>query len=139
METGLKILNYFSAVKIIWMIENNTQIKQDLLKNECLFGNVDSWIIFNLTKGLHYTDITNASRTLLMDIRTGKWSESLCQKMNIPINSLPEIKDSSDFFGICKDEELKGIPITGVLGDQQASCLGHLLDVGQAKCTYGTG
>lgn len=104
-----------------------------------MFGNVDSWLLWQLT-GEHLTDVTNASRTLLMDLETLEWDPFLCKFFKIPMSILPKIKSSADFFGNIKSGPLAGIPITGVIGDQNAALVGHhCLDIGQAKVTYGTG
>ncbi|KAF7281665.1 hypothetical protein GWI33_004442 [Rhynchophorus ferrugineus] len=114
-------------------------------ENRCLFGNVDSWLVWNLTGGvkggLHITDCTNASRTMLMNIETLKWDPQLCKIFNIPMNILPEIRSSSEIYGyIAESLILSGVPISGVLGDQQAALVGQLcFNIGQAKSTYGTG
>jgi len=104
-----------------------------------LFGTIDSWLIWNLT-GQHVTDVTNASRTYLMDLQKFSWHPELLDKFNIPAKCLPKILNNSDEFGSVQKGPLKGIPITGCLGDQHAAALGHgLLESGQAKNTYGTG
>lgn len=142
-KTGLPLSTYFSGPKIKWLIENNDEIKKDLTSEKVLFGNIDSWLIWNLTGGVnggvHFTDVTNASRTLLMDLMTLDWDDGLLRILDIPKNILPEIKPSSSHFG---DFVLEGktIPITGNLGDQQAALFGQVcFDPGNAKNTYGTG
>ncbi|XP_076262778.1 glycerol kinase 3-like isoform X1 [Rhynchophorus ferrugineus] len=142
---GLPVSTYFSALKIKWMMDNIPEVKKAMNENRCLFGNVDSWLVWNLTGGvkggLHITDCTNASRTMLMNIETLKWDPQLCKIFNIPMNILPEIRSSSEIYGyIAESLILSGVPISGVLGDQQAALVGQLcFNIGQAKSTYGTG
>lgn len=142
-KTGLPLATYFSGPKIKWLIENNDEIKKDLATGQVLFGNIDSWLIWNLTGGVnggvHYTDVTNASRTLLMDLEKLDWDDRLLEILDIPKNILPEIKPSAFHYG---DLVLDGdeIPITGDLGDQQAALFGQVcFEPGNAKNTYGTG
>ena len=142
-KTGLPIATYFSGPKIKWLIENDEQIKQDIKKGRGLFGNIDSWLIWNLTGGInggvHYTDVTNASRTMLMNLATLDWDDELLEILDIPREMLPEIKPSCSKFG---DLEFNKsiIPISGVLGDQQAALFGQVcFDPGDIKNTYGTG
>jgi len=142
--TGLPIANYFSGLKIKWLLENIDGLFEKASKGEILFGNIDSWLIWNLTGGInggkHITDVTNASRTMLMDLAKLSWSNEILEKMNIPIRMLPEIKPSSDVYGYASIEGIKGIPIAGDLGDQQAALFGQTgFEAGDAKNTYGTG
>lgn len=142
-KTGLPIATYFSGPKINWIIDNNPLLQKDLLKNEVCFGNIDSWLIWNLTGGTnggsHLTDVTNASRTMLMDLRTLDWDNELLEFLGIPCAILPQIKPSSSFFGNTTDL-LPGTPICGDLGDQQAALFGQAcFNPGDAKNTYGTG
>uniref|UniRef100_A0A6B2L249 glycerol kinase n=1 Tax=Arcella intermedia TaxID=1963864 RepID=A0A6B2L249_9EUKA len=155
-ECGLPISTYFSATKLKHKMDTDPQIKK-LIKNEqCKFGTVDSWVIWNLTGGpfggVHVTDVTNASRTMLMNLDSLSWSPTLCSSFSIPLGILPQIKPSSDFFGLMNFSErdlaakfnnlheLSGIPINGVIGDQQSALVGqNCLKEGQAKTTYGTG
>mmetsp|Transcript_136 Transcript_136/g.178 ORF Transcript_136/g.178 Transcript_136/m.178 type:complete len:507 (+) Transcript_136:16-1536(+) len=139
---GLPISTYFSATKIMWLIENVPSVRTAIEKGNCLFGTVDSWLIWKLTGGVHATDVTNASRTMLMDLTTGKWNASLCETLSIPIQILPPIRSSSEIFGRISTilPELQGVPISGVVGDQQAALIGHgCFEKGEAKNTYGTG
>ena len=137
-KTGLPIATYFSLSKILWLIRNVPEVEKNLEINNVCFGTIDSWLIFKLT-GEHLTDVTNASRTLLLNIETGEWSEKLLESLDIPITSLPKIKPSLSNFGT-NNEILKNVPITAVLGDQQASLFGHnCLSKGEIKNTYGTG
>jgi len=137
-KTGLPVATYFSLSKIIWLIKNVPDIKKSLNDNDVIFGTVDTWIIFKLT-GTLQTDVTNASRTLMFDIESLRWNENILNKYNIPIDSLASVKPSLFDFGISKNI-LKDIPITAVMGDQQASLFGqHCFTKGNVKNTYGTG
>ncbi|XP_032680803.1 glycerol kinase-like [Odontomachus brunneus] len=139
---GLPMSPYFSALKIRWLIDNVPRVKQAVDANKCAFGTVDTWLIWNLTKGqLHITDVSNASRTMLMNIETLKWDSLLCRFFGIPQHILPEIRSSAEIYGhISNPEVLAGIAIAGCVGDQQGALLGQLcLKPGQAKATYGTG
>nr|CAH7767893.1 unnamed protein product [Callosobruchus chinensis] len=144
-QCGLPVSTYFSALKIKWMMDNVKGVKEAIKEGRCLFGNVDTWLVWNLTGGvkggLHITDVTNASRTMLMNIETLKWDPQLCKVFDIPMDILPEIRSSSEIYGyIQKVTKLSGIPISGILGDQQAALVGQMcFKMGQAKSTYGTG
>ena len=142
-KTGLPIATYFSGPKIKWLIENSDEIKQGLNNDQVLFGNIDSWLVWNLTGGknggVHYTDVTNASRTMLMNLETLDWDDELLEILNIPREILPEIKPSISDFGEINWNDCQ-IPISGVLGDQQAALFGQVcFDPGDTKNTYGTG
>ncbi|KAJ8959431.1 hypothetical protein NQ318_022123, partial [Aromia moschata] len=127
------------------MMDNVEEIRKAMEEGRCLFGNVDTWLVWNLTGGvkggLHITDVTNASRTMLMNIDTLKWDPQLCKVFDIPMDILPEIRSSSEIYGYITDvTKLAGIPISGILGDQQAALVGQMcFNIGQAKSTYGTG
>ncbi|KAK2586777.1 hypothetical protein KPH14_011804 [Odynerus spinipes] len=139
---GLPMSPYFSALKIRWLIDNIPRVKQAVEAQKCAFGTIDTWLIWNLTKGqLHMTDVSNASRTMLMNIETLKWDPLLCRFFGIPQHILPEIKSSAEVYAtISNPDILAGIPIAGCVGDQQGALLGQLcLKPGQAKATYGTG
>lgn len=141
---GLPVSPYFSALKLKWLLENVPRVQKALEEKRCMFGTIDSWLIWNLTGatnfGVHVTDVTNASRTMLMNIATLKWDPTLLSFFNIPANILPEIKSSSEIYGYIQDEILLGVPISGCLGDQQSALVGQMcLQRGQAKSTYGTG
>ena len=136
-KTGLPVATYFSLSKILWLIRNVPDIQKTLDTDVC-FGTIDSWLIYNLT-GNYYTDVTNASRTLLYDLYKMEWSNDLLRKLNIPINSLPEVKPSFSNFGELK-EIIPGVPVTAILGDQQAALFGqNCIKKGDVKNTYGTG
>ena len=137
-KTGLPIATYFSLSKIIWLLRNVDEVQNARLDDDLCFGTIDSWLIFKLT-GEHVTDVTNASRTLLMDLKTLDWLENVIDLLDIPYNSLPAIKPSLYLFGT-NEEILKNVPITAVLGDQQASLFGqNCISSGDVKNTYGTG
>ena len=138
--TGLIIDSYFSATKIKWLLENINGAKERADKGELLFGTIDSWIIWNLTEGKsHVTDATNASRTMIFDIKKNTWSSSLLKLFEIPEHILPEVKNCADDFGTTS--KFGGeIKIGGVAGDQQAAAIGQAcLNAGSVKSTYGTG
>lgn len=138
--TGLELDPYFSATKIKWILENIQDAKKYIKKNNLIFGTIDTWILWNLTKGKsHLTDITNASRTMLFDSKNEQWSDEMLRIFNIPKNILPNVVENSYNFGFT---ELFGgsISIGGMAGDQQAATIGQAcFDKGQSKSTYGTG
>ena len=137
-NTGLPIATYFSLSKILWLIRNVPDVKKNLEIDNVCFGTIDSWLLYKLTNQ-HLTDVTNASRTLLLNIETGEWSNKILETLNIPNSSLPKIKPSLSYFGT-NEKILKNVAITAVLGDQQASLFGHnCLSKGEIKNTYGTG
>jgi glycerol kinase len=139
--TGLPISTYFSASKLIWLLENVPGLREKAEKGDALFGNMDTWLIWKLTDGLHVTDVTNASRTNLMDLKTLQWDEGILKCLNIPRAMLPEIRSSSEVYAHGKAGScLEGVPIAGDLGDQQAALFGQTcFSPGEAKNTYGTG
>lgn len=142
-KTGLPLANYFSGPKIQWILEHDPNAKQDAQKGVVLFGNMDTWLIWNLTGGtqggVHVTDVTNASRTLLMDIHSLQWDQSMLDLMHIPTSLLPRIASSSEIYGYTLDI-LPRVPIAGDLGDQQAALFGQgCYQPGDVKNTYGTG
>lgn len=126
---GLPISTYFSAVKLRWLHDNVQVVKKAMSENRCLFGTVDTWLIWNLTGGInggvHVTDVTNASRTMLMNIESLKWDPVLIKFFGIPSAVLPRIKSSSEVYGCCKDGPLSGIKLSGCLGDQQSALIGQ--------------
>ena len=141
-KTGLFIDPYFSATKIKWILENVKESKKLLKSNNLLFGTVDTFLIWKLTKGKkHLTEATNASRTMLFNINNNKWDKEILKKLNISKNILPEVKNSADNFGITNKKIVgKEIPISAVLGDQQAAAVGQAcFEKGSVKSTYGTG
>jgi len=141
-KTGLFIDPYFSATKIKWILKNIKDSKKLLKSNNLLFGTVDTFLIWKLTKGKkHLTEATNASRTMLFNINNNKWDKEILKKLNIPKNILPEVKNSADNFGITNKKVVgKEIPISAVLGDQQAAAVGQAcFEKGSIKSTYGTG
>ena len=141
-KTGLLIDPYFSGTKIRWIIQNIPKAKKLLKKKQLLFGTIDTFILWRLTKGrTHATDATNASRTMLYNINTNQWDKQILRSLKIPHHILPAIKNSSDFFGNTdKSITAKSYSITGVVGDQQAAAIGQCcFDKGSVKSTYGTG
>lgn len=141
---GLPITSYFSAVKLRWLLDTVPAVSEAMRAGNLLFGTVDTWLVWNLTGGvnggLHITDVTNASRTMLMNLSTLQWDDYLCRFFDIPKSVLPEIRSSSEVYGHLTSGALKGVPISGILGDQQAALVGQTcLQQGQAKNTYGTG
>lgn len=137
-RTGLPLATYFSGPKIKWILDNIPGTRQRAEKGELLFGNMDSWVLWNLT-GAHVTDVTNASRTLLMDLTTLDWDDEILSILGIPRVMMPEIRSSSEVYGNAKGG-LGGVPLAGDLGDQQAALFGQTcFNPGEAKNTYGTG
>ncbi|GIW23062.1 MAG: glycerol kinase 2 [Candidatus Sericytochromatia bacterium] len=141
-KTGLITDAYFSGTKIKWLLDNISGLKEKAKNNEILFGTIDTWLLYNLTKGKsHYTDVSNASRTMLYNIHTLEWDKEILQMLDIPYSILPEVKPSSFIYGYL-DKEFLGleIPISGIAGDQQSALFGQTcFQEGQAKNTYGTG
>ncbi len=144
--SGLPASPYFSASKMKWLIENSLAVRDAKADGSLVFGTMDTWLLWNLTGGadggVFATDVTNASRTLLMDIENLAWSEELLEIFNIPKSTLPTIKSSSEIYGHTKKDGVFGseISIAGILGDQQAAMVGQgCFEVGDSKCTYGTG
>jgi glycerol kinase len=135
-RTGLVLDPYFSGTKLAWILDNVPNARARADKGELAFGTVDSWLVWKLTEGrAHVTDPSNASRTLLFNINTGEWDSELLKILNVPASLLPEVRSSSEVYG-----EMKGIPIAGIAGDQQAALFGQLCtEPGLAKNTYGTG
>jgi glycerol kinase len=139
-KTGLVVDAYFSATKMRWFLQNNPEAKTLAKAGQLAFGTIDSWLLWNLTRGLvHATDVSNASRTMLFNITEGRWDKELMKLIGIPTSTLPEVKPSSGFFG---ETTLLGgrIPIAGMAGDQQAALFGQVCTKpGMVKNTYGTG
>lgn len=143
-KCGLPLATYFSATKLSWLLENVEDVKAAAENGTLMFGTVDTWLVWNLTGGVssgrHVTDVTNASRTMLMNINTLKWDDSLLKFFNVPASTLPSIQASSSDFGTIKTGHLSGVKILGVVGDQQAALLGQgCVNKGETKNTYGTG
>lgn len=143
-KTGLPLATYFSGLKIQWLLENVEGLREEAENGNAIFGNMDTFVAWNLTGGanggLHITDVTNASRTQLMNLETQSWDEEILELLNIPKAMLPEIKPSSMKYGEIKSETLTGVPLSGILGDQQAALVGQTcFKPGEAKNTYGTG
>jgi len=141
-RTGLIVDPYFSLTKLIWLLRNNSDLRKKIEKGEVGFGTVDTFLLYKLTKGKSFlTDFSNASRTMMFNINNLKWDEEILNEFDIPKNILPDVKMSSSLFGITDKEIIGGeIPITSLIGDQQASLFGQLcLEEGMVKNTYGTG
>lgn len=143
-KTGLPLATYFSGLKIQWLLENIEGLRKDAEEGIAIFGNIDTFLVWNLTgginNGLHITDVTNASRTQLMNLSTLMWDNEILDKLAIPKAMLPEIKPSSMNYGTIVAEPLQGVPLAGILGDQQAALVGQTcFKPGEAKNTYGTG
>ncbi|XP_037072166.1 LOW QUALITY PROTEIN: glycerol kinase-like [Pollicipes pollicipes] len=141
---GLPISTYFSALKLRWLLDSVPEVAAALRDGTLMFGTVDTWLVWNLTGGvnggLYITDVTNASRTMLMNIATLQWDDYLCGFFDIPKSILPEIRSCSEIYGHLTSGALSGVPVSGILGDQQAALVGQMcLKQGQAKNTYGTG
>jgi glycerol kinase len=143
-RTGLPLSTYFSALKLGWLLENVSGARRQAESGELLFGNIDSFLLWKLTgaenNGLHATDVTNASRTQLMNLNTLEWDDELLRAFSIPRQVLPQIRSSSEIYGHIAQGPLKGVAIAGILGDQQAALVGQTcFRSGEAKNTYGTG
>jgi glycerol kinase len=143
-KVGLPLATYFSGPKVRWILDNVDGARDKAEAGDLAFGNIDTWLIWNLTGGtnggLHITDVTNASRTMLMDLKTLSWDEDIAGTIGVPTSMLPEIRASSDVYGEVSSGGFQGIQIAGDLGDQQAATFGQAcFDVGEAKNTYGTG
>ncbi|MBM3153406.1 MAG: glycerol kinase GlpK, partial [Chloroflexi bacterium] len=137
-KTGLPLATYFSGPKVKWILDNVSGAREKAEAGELLFGNMDTWVIWNLSSA-HVTDVSNASRTLLMDLKTLDWDEEILQLLGIPRSMLPKIRSSSEVYGTARGS-LGGVPVAGDLGDQQAALFGQTCyATGEAKNTYGTG
>jgi glycerol kinase len=140
---GLPLATYFSGPKARWLLDNVDGLRERAERGEIKFGTIDTWLIWKLTGGpdggVHATDVTNASRTMLMNLRTGQWDDSILSAMGVPRAMLPEIRSSAEAYGTGRGV-LEGVPVASALGDQQAALFGQCCyDVGDAKNTYGTG
>ncbi|MBG6058573.1 glycerol kinase [Cryobacterium sp. MP_M5] len=144
-QVGLPLATYFSGTKIVWILENVEGARAKADAGQLMFGTTDSWVLWNLTGGLeggvHATDVTNASRTMFMDLETLQWDDDILAAFDVPRSMLPEIRSSSEVYGIASGHSLlRETPIAGILGDQQAATFGQAaFDQGEAKNTYGTG
>ncbi|HSK26018.1 MAG TPA: glycerol kinase GlpK [Jiangellales bacterium] len=144
-KVGLPLATYFSGPKVRWILDNVEGAREKAEAGDLVFGNMDTWVLWNMTGGpeggVHVTDVTNASRTMLMDLSTLSWDEEIAGEMGIPMSMLPEIKSSSEVYGNGREGGmLPGVPIAGILGDQQAATFGQVcFEPGTAKNTYGTG
>ena len=143
-QTGLPLSTYFSSLKIRWLLDHVPGVRKQAEAGEVIFGNIDSFLTWHLTGGpdggLHITDVTNASRTQLMDLDTLSWDEELLDAFGIPQAMLPRICSSGEAYGTVKVGAAKGVAIAGILGDQQAALVGQTcFKSGEAKNTYGTG
>lgn len=141
--TGLDPMGYFAAPRLRWLLDHHPGLQRRAARGEVLFGTIESWLIWNLTGGpdggVHVTDVTNASRTMLMDVRTLQWDQRLLDALDIPATMLPEIRPNAEVYGACT-RVVPGVPIGGAFGDQQAALFGQTCFAeGEAKCTYGTG
>jgi glycerol kinase len=138
-RSGLPLATYFSGPKLRWLLDRIPGLRERAEAGEVLFGTMDSWLIWRLT-GRHLTDVTNASRTMLMNIHTLDWDDELLDAIGVPRAMLPEIRSSSEVYGEAREGPLKGVPVAAALGDQQAALFGQTcFSPGEAKCTYGTG
>ncbi|MBZ5504205.1 MAG: glycerol kinase GlpK [Acidobacteriia bacterium] len=143
-RTGLPLSTYFSALKVNWLLESIAGVRQQAEAGDVIFGNMDTFLLWNLTGGenggVHATDVTNASRTQLMNLHTLQWDAELLRALSLPRQILPEIRSSSEIYGRIAEGPLQGVPIAGILGDQQAALVGQTcFKKGEAKNTYGTG
>ena len=142
---GLPLATYFSGTKIVWILDNVEGAREKAEAGDLAFGTTDTWVLWNLTGGVnggvHVTDVTNASRTLFMDLKTLSWRQDILDDFGVPASMLPEIKSSSEVYGHAESNSLlREVPIAGILGDQQAATFGQAaFDAGEAKNTYGTG
>ncbi|MFC9677090.1 glycerol kinase GlpK [Streptomyces sp. NPDC056637] len=142
-QTGLPLASYFSGPKAAWLLDNVPGLRARAERGEIAFGTIDSWLIWNLTGGtdggVHVTDVTNAGRTMLMNLETLQWDQGILSAMNVPEAVLPEIRSSAEVYGTAVGQ-LSGVPVASALGDQQAAIFGQACyDTGTAKNTYGTG
>ncbi len=143
-RAGLPLATYFSGMKIRWILDNVEGVRERAERGEVIFGTIDTWLLWNLTGGvdggLHITDVTNASRTILMNLETLDWDDTILQALDIPRAMLPEIRASSEVYAEAQIADIRGVPLASDLGDQHAALFGQTcFDVGEAKNTYGTG
>ena len=144
-KVGLPLATYFAGTKLVWILENVEGARAAAEAGELLFGTTDTWVLWNLTGGpdggVHATDVTNASRTLFMDLETCQWDDEILAAFDVPRSMLPEIRSSSEVYGLIEDSSLlREVPVAGILGDQQAATFGQAaFEAGESKNTYGTG
>ena len=143
-KTGLPLTTYFSGLKIRWILQNVKGARELAESGDAMFGNIDTFLVWHLTGacngGVHITDVTNASRTQLMNLETLAWDDEILKTFGIPKSMLPSIRSSSENYGVAQLPSVKGVPIAGILGDQQAALVGQTcFEAGEAKNTYGTG
>jgi glycerol kinase len=143
-KTGLPLTTYFSGLKIRWILENVKGVRELAQSGDAIFGNIDTFLLWNLTGGsqggVHITDVTNASRTQLMNLETLDWDKGMLEAFGIPAAMLPKIRSSSEKYGVAREPAIKDVAISGILGDQQAALVGQTcFEAGEAKNTYGTG
>ncbi|CAM9602905.1 unnamed protein product [Discosporangium mesarthrocarpum] len=142
-RTGLPVSPYFSATKILWLFENVPGVRSACESGDAVFGTIDTWLVWKLTGGRkHITDVTNASRTMLMSLEKLSWDGDILAELGIPEKMLPAIHSSAEVYGVAENDEgvLNGVRISAILGDQQSALFGQTcFEPGQAKCTYGTG
>jgi glycerol kinase len=139
-RTGLPLASYFSGLKLRWLLDHVDGARTRALAGELMFGTIDTWVLWHLTRGAHITDVTNASRTQLMNLKSLQWDADMLRTFDIPVGLLPRIASSSEVYGQIEHGPLKGVPIAGILGDQQAALVGQTcFTPGEAKNTYGTG
>ncbi len=144
-KVGLPLSTYFAGTKIVWILENVEGARERAEAGDLIFGTTDTWVLWNLTGGtdggIHITDVTNASRTMFLDLTTLEWDDEILAAFNVPKSMLPEVRSSSEVYGTVENSSLlREVPIAGILGDQQAATFGQAaFDAGEAKNTYGTG
>ena len=144
-KVGLPLATYFAGTKLVWILENVEGARAAAEAGELLFGTTDTWVLWNLTGGpdggVHATDVTNASRTLFMDLETCQWDDEILAAFDVPRSMLPDIRSSSEVYGLIEDSSLlREVPVAGILGDQQAATFGQAaFEAGESKNTYGTG
>jgi glycerol kinase len=144
-KVGLPLSTYFAGTKIVWILENVDGARERAEAGDLIFGTTDTWVLWNLTGGtdggIHVTDVTNASRTMFLDLTTLEWDDEILAAFNVPKSMLPEVRSSSEVYGNVESSSLlREVPIAGILGDQQAATFGQAaFDAGEAKNTYGTG
>ncbi|XP_033730630.1 glycerol kinase 2-like, partial [Pecten maximus] len=142
-ECGMPFTSIFLPIKLPWILDNNKEVKEAFNQGRLLTGTVNTWILWTLTGGpnggIYATDVTNACHTGLMNIKTLTWDDNICSVFKVPKSVLPEIHSTSEVYGYMNDGPFKGIPLSGMIGDQLAATTGQLcFKPGESKCTYGT-